>query len=65
MFTFSGRGARFLFTAQTPARASNRGGGLVIYIIKKLCELSDIKVKHALCCHDNPKIDEFLVAELT
>ena len=50
---------------QTPARASNRGGGLVTYVNKKLCELSDINVKHALCCHDNPKIAELLVVELT
>ena len=50
---------------QAPARDSNRGGGLAVYINKKLCELSDVNLKTDFCFHDNPKTGEFQVVEIT
>ena len=50
---------------QAPARDSNRGGGLAVYINKKLCELSDVNLKTDFSFHDNPKTGEFQVVEIT
>ena len=49
---------------QVPARNSNRGGGLVIYVNKKICELSDLTVKSDLCSYDDPKTGEFQIHEI-
>ena len=50
---------------QAPARASNRGGGLAIYINKKLCEFSDIQVKPDLSYREDAEIGEFQVIEIS
>ena len=50
---------------QAPARESNRGGGLAIYVNKKLCETNDVNLKIDLCSHDNSKTGEIQVVEIT
>ena len=50
---------------QAPARASNRGGGLAVYINKKLCEFSDIQIKSDLSYREDAATGEFQVIEIT
>ena len=50
---------------QAPARASDRGGGLAIYINKNLCELSEIQVKTDISYRSDEKIGEIQVIEIT
>ena len=49
---------------QAPARASNRGGGLAIYVNKNFCELSDIQVKSDMSYRDDANTGEFQVIEI-
>ena len=49
---------------QKPARKSNKGGGLITYVKKDLCNLSDISIKEELSFNDDPKFGEFLTLEI-
>jgi len=50
---------------QSPARESNRGGGLIIYINKKLCSIDSFKILNNLSENDDFSHGEFLFVEIT
>ena len=50
---------------QKPARDSNRGGGLVIYLNKKLCSYNDCKVLDDLSENTDFKVGEFFFVEIS
>lgn len=50
---------------QSPARKSNLGGGLAIYINKNLCAESDFKILTALSDNTNYEKGEFLFIEIS
>ena len=49
---------------QKPARYSNRGGGLGIFVSSKLCEFSNISLKEGMCFNEDPQSGEFLTIEI-
>ena len=51
-------------TVQSPARASNRGGGLIIYVNRKLCSENDCTVLTALSEKSDYENGEFLFLEI-
>ena len=49
---------------QAPARVSGKGGGLAIYVNKKLAAPSDIEILNCVSCNSNPMQGEFLTIEI-
>ena len=49
---------------QAPARSSGKGGGLAIYINKKLAALPDVDIKTFASCNSDPMQGEFLTIEI-
>lgn len=52
-------------SVQSPARASNRGGGLIIYVNKNLCFENDVKNMVPLSDNTDYQTGEFLFIEIT
>ena len=50
---------------QAPARSSNRGGGLAIYVNKELCSVSDYKILTNVSQNSDPAKGEFLFIEIS
>ena len=49
---------------QAPARSSGKGGGLAIYVNKKLAAPSDMDIKTFASCNSDPMQGEFLTIEI-
>ena len=49
---------------QKPARDTNKGGGLAIFVSSKLCEFSNISLKEGMCFNEDPQSGEFLTVEI-
>ena len=50
---------------QSPARCTNKGGGLIIYVNKAFCALNDLKVIESLSDNTNFRNGEFLFIEIS
>ena len=50
---------------QSPARQSNRGGGLIIYVNRNVCSENDYKILDSLSENTDYEVGEFLFLEIT